>query len=290
MQTILLIDGKNTAYRSVFSNGDPTAHPFAIWSRLASTWVDKFKPDQVHVFWDCPRKKVWRKKILNEYKESRDAETFHTNADGVRDSLNKLIDAAKAILPYMGVRQYDLQHQECDDLIYTVCRLLAPPRHVDREVIIISSDSDFTQIQFRMPYVRCYNPIKAEFFDDPEVDPAMQKALAGDKSDNVDGYRGIGEVKSKRMLNDYKLLNTFLETNGDKIYRRNLALVDMSLNPFRVTNTMYVCGILAQDVQFDKQRIQKLIMEHKVAGLLAEYSRIILPFKSLADVKDKEVG
>lgn len=285
MEHILLIDGKNTAYRALYAaRGNQEfqnagQHPFVVWLRFAHVWYEKFKPVAIHVFWDCPKNDVWRKKILNEYKDNRDGSPHYS--DDVYQDMNRIINAAQAILPCVNIRQYERPGQECDDLIYSMCRILTPPRSDMRKVIIISSDSDFVQVQWSMPHVVVYEPRKGVFVDTPEVNPVITKALAGDESDNVDGYRGIGPVKSKQLADNLGKLVEFLDVTGDQKFKRNMALIDMSLNPMRLNNELYLIRAMQQLICFDKTAIQDAINKYKILGLMADYTRLMLPFKNL---------
>ena len=284
METILLIDGKNTAYRALFAaRGNREFrhkyHPFAVWMKFTHVWLEKFRPSAVHVFWDCHKDDIWRKKLLNEYKDHRNAMPHY--ADDIQTDLRRMLDAAEAILPHFGVRQYYRERQECDDLIYSACRALTPPKTDTRKVVIISSDSDFLQLQWSMPHVSIYFPKDQKLATRPDCDPAVQKALSGDKSDNIDGFRGIGPVKARRMAMDPKQLIEFLGLVDVKKFKRNLALIDLSANPAHISNQLYITGVMSQDVMFDKSSINELAIKHKVRGLLVEYPRITSSFKRL---------
>ena len=285
MQTILLIDGKNAAYRALFAARgnrefrDSGYHPFVVWLRFAHVWLEEFKPDSVHVFWDCPKDRVWRKRVLDEYKDQR--ETMMHYDDDVQSDMHNIIDSAEDILPFMGVRQYIRDNQESDDLIYSACRVLTPPKSDTRKVIVISSDSDFLQLQWHMKHVVVYEPKCRKFMDLPDVDPAMRKALAGDRADNIDGFRGIGSVKSRQLLLDSKKLFEFLSVANKKKFKRNLALIDLSLNPFCLSNELYVMQIMSNDVEFNKNSATKMAIKHRVNGFLAEYPSLAVPFKRL---------
>jgi len=285
MENILLIDGKNTAYRALFaSRGNREFrtkgyHPFTTWVKLSHVWLEKFKPSSAHVFWDCPKNEVWRKKLLSEYKDHRDAMPHYDN--DVQEQLHKLIDAASAILSHMGVRQYTRPGQEADDLIYSACRLLTPTKSDTRKLIVISSDSDFAQLQWYMPYVSVYDPRKNKFIDSPECNPAVQKALCGDRADNIDGFRGIGPVKSNQIASDPKKLIEFLDLSDARKFKRNLALIDLSMNPSRLNNELYMLRVLSNDAEFDKAAINQLSIDHKIRGLMSEYPNISLEYKRL---------
>jgi 5'-3' exonuclease len=280
----LLIDGKNTAYRSVFAgrgNADLShCHPFSVWLRFASVWFDKFKPNSVHMFWDCPTADIWRKKVLVEYKDHRQQMPAYT--DEVQGQLNSLIVAAQAILPYMGIRQYVRAGQECDDLIYAACRVLMPPRSSQDKIIIISNDSDFLQLQWSMPHVMVYLPKNRKFADHPDCNPAIQKALNGDKADNIDGFRGIGPVKSRQLALNMSQLIEYLGLVDAKKFKRNLALIDLSANPAYLTNMLYIMSVLAQQVAVDPKIVNTLSLEYKVRGLNSEFSRALIALKKLS--------
>ena len=272
----LLIDSKNTAYRAVFAGMSSDKfkasgyHPFVIWMRFARTWIEQFKPSSIHIFCDCPKESVWRRKIYAEYKDHRDTEHLR-QVDGIIREMEEII---LAIMPVMNTRVYKRDTQEADDLIYSACRQITP-----QKAIIISSDSDMRQIPWFMPNITCFEPRAKIMLETPLVNPAMQKALMGCDTDNVPGYRGIGEAKSRDLLLDRKTLAEFLEIRGDETYRKSLVLVDLSLNPFRLSNELYVQKVLAFEPEFDRSRITQIIIDHKIKGLNQEYVRSIVPFK-----------
>lgn len=279
MGPALFIDGKNTAYRSVFATKNSRSHPFVSWLRFTNVWINKFRPSSIHLFWDCPKNNVWRKKVLQEYKDNRDGgDTYESE---ISDKVGSIEHISKEIMPSMNTRIYARDGQEADDLIYSACRLLSP-----NKVIIISSDSDMIQIPWSMSGIKCYDPRVNQFMEMPTINPVIQKALMGDSTDNVAGYRGIGDVKSGNIARDYKVMAEFLGVRGDKEYRRNVALIDLSMNPARITNELYCLRILASDPVFDKSVIFEKIAELKIAGLNTEYSQLVMPLKDISQRAD----
>lgn len=280
MKTILLIDGKNTAYRALFATmRSGEVHPFVVWMRFLHVWFDKFNPSEVHVFWDCPKDEVWRKSVLPEYKDQR--ETMKHYADDVKLKISNLVKVAKALLPHMNIRQYYKKTQECDDLIYSACRILTPDKSDSLRVIVVSSDSDFVQLQWSMEHVKCLEPKSCKFFDTPTINPIYQKSLIGDKSDNIDGYNGIGKVKSAKLINSPNNLIEFLDKNGSKLFLRNISLIDLSKNPYALKNELYLIKNMSLPINYDESEIKRLIYENKINGLIHELTRIVLPFSKL---------
>jgi len=278
-QPTLLIDGKNTAYRAYFAGiADHQFlasgyHPFVIWLRFVQSWINKFEPEAIHVFWDCPKERVWRRQHLDTYKEQRNDDP----REGVANGINAIVRAGANILPHMNCRQYYRDTQEADDLIYAACRVLS-----DRPLIVVSSDGDMVQMQYFMRHVQCYEPRKNQFVEMPDHNPVVRKCLMGDTSDNIGGYKGIGEVKSRRLAMSLPDLDRFLIERGSEIFDRNARIIDVSANPQSLANERYVMMAAAREISFDKSIISAKATENKVMGLTMEYARIVTPFKRLS--------
>jgi DNA polymerase-1 len=154
--------------------------------------------DQVWVVWDGGRAK-WRMALYPDYKKRkpkeltdddiREREEYLTQCSEVRDGLHKI-----------GVRQIHVPGTEADDIISLIAHSLADP-------IISSGDRDFHQL---CAIASFYDP-KFDFLSGKDVlakypgaqdgrDILLLKALQGDDSDNIDGVRGIGEVRAQRVL------------------------------------------------------------------------------------------
>lgn len=165
---------------------------------------------------------------------------------------------------------------EADDLIYAATSAIHP-----QESIIVSSDSDMIQIPFYFSSSKQYDPGKKITVDVPKVNPAVQKAIVGDRSDMIDGYNGIGPKKSQVLLESHTALREFLDNNGSEIFHRNLLLIDLSLCPKLLPNRMYIHKQLSNNTTFSSKDIRELILKHKVNGLMQEYNDLIPPFEHL---------
>jgi 5'-3' exonuclease len=218
---------------------------------------------------------VWRKALYEEYKNNRSHVYNRYDDFNVSKQLNRLESAANSVLPHSNIRQYKIDTQEADDLIYAACKM------TDKDGIIISSDKDLTQIIWQMDDIQIYDPIKAHFIEKPGCNPVVEKSLVGDKSDNIHGYKGIGPVKARRLMGDIPALREFLNKNGADTFRRNLALIDMSKNPSLDTNIQYVKSVMDSEVDFNKSNIKKLIIENKITGFMSEYHDLITPLQRL---------
>ncbi len=226
----LFVDARNALYRAIYASKMSARrsghanryHYFVVFLRQMASWINRYKPSSMHVFWDAPRKTVWRRKALETYKD-RSKSTY---VEDISEDLFKTTNIAKAMLKHMGVRQYERAEMEADDLIYAATAVYHP-----KESVIISTDSDLVQIPFSFKSSVVFDPHKSQVMDVPNYSPVQQKALAGDKSDSIDGYRGIGPVKSKALVSDPVALQEFLTDRGRNIFHRNLLLIDLALVP-----------------------------------------------------------
>ena len=70
----LLVDVRNSLYKAIHASKADNSkaytkhHYFAILLRQMASWMNKLRPSSVHIFWDAPRKEVWRKAALPTYK------------------------------------------------------------------------------------------------------------------------------------------------------------------------------------------------------------------------------
>ena len=280
-KTILLVDAKNALYRSVYAvkhnNWGKDQHSFVALLRQMVGWINKFRPSSVHMFWDAPRKEVWRKDLLKTYKSNRDNNTY---IEDVSADINALQETTREFMKHMNVFQYKRKRMEADDLLYAASLVLHP-----NKTIIVSTDSDMTQIPFVLESSSVYNPKDSRLVElNHAYNPAWQKSLTGDKADAVDGYRGIGPKKSAALLESHSGLQEFLDIKGREKFIKNIMLIDLAQCPFLLMNQLYVRKKLAVGVKFSKQEIIGLIQKYKVSGLMSEYTDLIVPFMNLEGI------
>jgi 5'-3' exonuclease len=271
----LFVDARNLMYRAIFASKKPNMqyqhqHPFTIMLRFMTGWIDRFKPESVNIFWDAKRSTLWRMKIFPGYKDK----SADKHLIDIKDELLSTQLAAKAMFSYLGCRQFSKDGMEADDLIYAACKVKAPS-----PVVVCSSDSDYKQLAFRMSHVRCFDPMHEKFMDPTNYDPVVQKALCGDTSDKINGYVGIGPVKSTAMAKSSKDRAQFLAKTGIKLFIRNMLLIDLSLCPDLLKNQLYTQRVLDTQPVYDKNELFDLARKYKVNGFVTEHSKLGARFK-----------
>ena len=221
MKRLIMIDGNNLLFRSYYataysgnfmknSKNFPTNAIYGLVNMINKI-LDEEKPNYVIVAFD--RGKTFRHEKYTDYKGGR-IET--------PDELKKQFPVAKEVISAMGLKWYDIDNYEADDIIGTFST------YCDNENIkgtIISSDKDLLQLineDVDVKLLKSGDSIRYNeetFESDYGIKPINiidLKALMGDSSDNIPGVKGIGEKGALKLLQEYKTLDG-IYNNIDKI-------------------------------------------------------------------------
>ena len=194
---VLLLDGYNLIYRARYSgmNKGDNSTIFNFFRGIRPL-VEKFNPDITYfVLEGRPTKRL---EVSPDYKGQR----VYTNDDGFSRQRKEIINLVKSYFPFITVKHNDY---ECDDII----NYLAVEKHKNESVTIVSSDTDF--IQSIGENTKLYNPVRKTYIDQKDFNYVMWKALVGDKSDNIEGFKGIGDKKAQKLLSNKEELEKILE-------------------------------------------------------------------------------
>lgn len=271
--TTMLVDGKNSAYRAVYAclrdRSGGSDDPVIAALRFMSGWLEQFDPSEVIVCWDSDSDSLWRKASFSGYKIREQREQI------VVDMVGRFISTMTDLLPHLGVKQIRIKHMEADDLIYAAVRLLIP-----RDIVIVSSDSDFRQL-LAYRNVTIYSPIEKKLIVDQDGNACLYKALVGDDTDTIPGYHGIGPVKGGQIANDPARLAALLDERGVHTFVRNLYLMDLTQCPNVIANLITLARALARPVQFNSVAALDVANEHKVSGFVTDSGRLLRRFQEL---------
>ena len=213
MQKIILVDGNNLLFRSYYatayngnfmknSKGFPTNALFGFTNMINKIVVEE-NPTHMIVAFD--KGKTFRHDKYETYKDGR-IET--------PNELKQQFPIAKELLTYMGIKYYEIDNYEADDILGTFAKFCDDEN--DFIGTIISSDKDLLQLIShdvdikllkQKDYIR-YNEesFKAEYGIDP-IRIIDLKALMGDSSDNIPGVKGVGEKTALKLLQQYGSLD-----------------------------------------------------------------------------------
>lgn len=290
----LLLDGKNTVYRSLFAgHADKSfmrsGHDyFVVFLRFLNHYVNRFHPKSVHVFWDAPSGSIWRREVYPEYKLQRDGMYVNYDFD-VKAEVKRQMAIALETLNVMNVRQYFREGQEADDLVYAF--VLANP---NAQKIIVSSDGDFSQVIYRHGNVDLYSPTTKAMVEKPAFDPVVLKSLIGDVSDNISGYNQIGKARAKPLVENPELLQKFFSSDkanvlkngqkvvvGDQIFNLNQKIIDLAHCPSLLENIEYVQRHQTSKISVNLPKVTEIARRRKVDGLITEVPVAMSSFQRL---------
>ncbi|HEL2182182.1 TPA: DNA polymerase I [Streptococcus suis] len=218
---LLLIDGSSVAFRAFFALYNqidrfksPTGlHTNAIYgfNLMLDHMMKRIEPTHLLVAFDAG-KTTFRTEMYADYKAGR-AKT--------PDEFREQFPFIRQMLDAMGVKHYELDQYEADDIIGTLDKM-AERTEIPFDVTIVSGDKDLIQLTDENTVVEISKKGVAEF---EEFTPAYLmekmgitptqfidlKALMGDKSDNIPGVTKIGEKTGLKLLTEFGSLDGIYE-------------------------------------------------------------------------------
>ncbi|MFY9180273.1 MAG: DNA polymerase I [Venatoribacter sp.] len=198
---VVLVDGSSYLFRAfnalpplTTSKGQHTNAIRGVISMIRKLQKDYAESDVIVVF--DAKGKSFRNDLYSDYKANRPP---------MPDELREQIAPIHQIIKAMGLPLLVIDDVEADDVIGT---LAAQAVRNDIEVIISTGDKDMAQLV--NSHVNLIDTMKNSLMDEQSVQEKFgvppkhivdYLALMGDKSDNIPGVPGIGEVKAVALIN-----------------------------------------------------------------------------------------
>ena len=222
MEKIILVDGNNLLFRSYFAtaytgnimrnkDGFPTNGLYG-FVNMMNKIITEENPKYIMVAFDIG--KTFRHEKYAEYKGGRNE---------TPDELKIQFPVAKKILNAMGIKYFEIEGYEADDIIGTFAKKVDETEGYI--ATIVSSDKDLLQLisdKVEVKLLKTKDHIrmtKEEFKNIYGIEPIRMidlKSLMGDSSDNIPGVKGIGEKTALKLLQDYGSLDNIYD-NIDNI-------------------------------------------------------------------------
>jgi DNA polymerase I len=238
----------------------PTEITFGFLKRILHL-AKEFDTNRFVFCWDS--KRSVRKELFSDYKANRKKEKseFEKKIDNAVYSQFTLL--RKEVLPALGFSNNFVQAgYESDDLIASI---VFDERNKCDNPIVVTSDEDLFQL---LSHCSVYNPTKRLVLTEESFktwwgispqDWVQVKAIAGCKSDNVPGVRGVGEGRAIQYLlntlneksGSFKNITEFLKTSE---YERNIKLVSL---PYKGTKSFKIDPAF---ISFDKKTFVELCL------------------------------
>ena len=216
MEKLVLIDGNSLINRAfyampVLSTKDGT-YTNAVYGfmNMFFKMLSDLRPTYVGVAFDL-KAPTFRHKLYSEYKGTRKP---------MPEELRPQIPLLKELLNLMGVKTFEKEGSEADDIIGTIAKATSV------QTMIFTGDKDSfqlvdaeTEVHFTKRGITDVEIYTVDNFKEKTSLLPCQiidlKALMGDSSDNIPGIAGIGEKTAKSLLEEYGTVENVL-ANTDK--------------------------------------------------------------------------
>ena len=250
---------------------------------IIRTHVKNFKNEYGEIVLCCDNRKYWRKEFFPFYKAGRKKtrEKSDLNWHLIFDMLSKFKQELKEYFPYKVI---DVEGAEADDIIGT----LVPQKIMHENILIISSDGDFLQLQqwnqkgkFQ---VKQYNPAQKKYIiSENPVQELKEKIIRGDKGDGIPNVLSPSDcfVRDIRQATISKLKFTKLmesnytswEDETAKIgFSRNSTLIDLNNIPVDIKEK------IINTYEETKPASKKNILDYFIANKLKNLMDVIEEF------------
>lgn len=216
MSPVLLVDGSAYLFRAYHAlpnltnkKGFPTSAIFGVLNMLKKL-KEEYHAHDILVIFDS-KGKNFRHELYPQYKANRLV---------MPEDLSVQIEPLHHLIKLLGFPLYLKSGLEADDIIGTLALQFSG---AGREVMIISSDKDLTQLLGA--HIRIFDPMKNVEINDaylieklgvPSAKIIDFLTLTGDSSDNVPGIPGVGPKTAAKWLNEFGSLDEIIKNHEDR--------------------------------------------------------------------------
>ncbi|RXY98193.1 DNA polymerase I [Fictibacillus sp. S7] len=213
---LVLIDGNSIAYRAFFAlpllNNDKGVYTNAVYgfTTMLLRILEDEKPSHVLVAFDAG-KTTFRHKTFEDYKGGRQK---------TPSELSEQFPLIRQLLDGFGIKRYELESYEADDIIGTLSKQAAEG---DWDVNVYTGDKDLLQLVTENVKVTLTRKgiSEVEAYDLKQVEEKYgltphqiidMKGLMGDPSDNIPGVPGVGEKTAIKLIKQFGSLEQTLDS------------------------------------------------------------------------------
>lgn len=285
MKRLLILDSNSLMNRAFYalppltnSHGISTNAIHGFMNMLLKM-KEEIQPDCIIAAFDL-KAQTFRHKEYAEYKAGRKK---------MPPELAEQFPIIKDLLKAMGIRVFEIEGFEADDIIGTVSKFA---ENNETEVYIVTGDKDALQLASYNTKVlitkkgvsetAVYD--KESFIEEFGVTPTQfidVKGLMGDKSDNIPGVTGIGEKTAFKLIKEYgsieEVLNNIDNISGKKIKEnltndREQAIFSKKLATImrEVPLELTLEDIHTSSVE-DTNEIKRILIELELKGVLSKF-------------------
>ena len=214
-KTLIIIDGNSIVNRAFYALPDLTnkkgLHTNAIFgfTNMLFKLIDTYKPTHISVAFD-KKAPTFRHLEYKEYKAGRKK---------MPDELKQQLEPLKNLLDAFNINLLEIEGYEADDIIGTVSLKAEQDGY---KVYIVTGDKDAIQLASKTTTTlitkKGVGEVEEYDFNEVEKKYGMTptqfidlKGLMGDKSDNIPGVPGIGEVTGIKLIKEFGSIENIIE-------------------------------------------------------------------------------
>lgn len=260
MKKIVLIDGHNLLFRMFYGIPAPIKNSkgkeikgLIGFIGSVKKIINEFKPYSLLVIFDSETSKNDNLEISQDYKANR----IDYNYVAEEENPFSQLPLIKKALEYLNITYIEIENYEADDYIASIVESRVS---IEYQYIIVSTDSDFIGLVNSNTYLYVPRGKNSILYDEKEVIKKYNvlpskyiifKALVGDKSDNIKGITGIGNVTASKILK-YNTVNDFILDNPDSKYSKlllnNKEVIERNIKLLTMNKNLDVSNILFKEV------------------------------------------
>lgn len=244
---------------------------------IIRTHLKNFRKEYGEVVLCADNRKYWRKEFFPFYKANRKKTREKSDLAWplIFDMLSKFKQELKDNFPYKVI---DVEGAEADDIIGTLV-----PRHIMHEnILIISSDGDFLQLQqyngLSKHTIKQYNPALKKFLvSEKPILELKEKIIRGDKGDGIPNVLSPSDcfVRDMRqttmtegrfdklMKSDYM---DWEDENAKIAFSRNQTLIDLQNIPEDIKSK--IINSYEETKPVSKGKILDYLIANRLKGLI----------------------
>lgn len=303
MKKLLILDSNSLMNRAFYAlpplTNSEGVHTNAIYgfTNMLLKMKDDINPDYIVAAFD-KKAPTFRHKEYGDYKAGRKK---------MPEELAEQFPLVKELLALLGIKIYELDGFEADDIIGTTAKVAADE---GMEVYVVTGDKDALQLADENINVVItkkgvsetaeYN--KESFIEEFGVTPTQfidVKGLMGDKSDNIPGVPGVGEKTAYKLIKEYgsveEVLKNIDNISGKKIKENLETYSEQAIFSKKLATIMTEVPIdnLIEDISNEniinkeglKELLIKLQMKSSLVKFIGEEERVEVNTKEIESLE-----
>ena len=300
MKKLLILDSNSLMNRAFYAlppmNNSDGINSNAIYGfmNMLFKMKEEIGPDSIIATFDL-KAPTFRHKEYAEYKAGRNK---------MPPELAEQFPIIKELLSFMGIKIFEIEGFEADDLIGTVSKFA---ENNNTEVFVVTGDKDALQLASDSTKIVITKKGVSEtaiydrktFIDEFEVTPNQfidVKGLMGDKSDNIPGVPGVGEKTAFKLIKEYgsveEVLKNIDNIPGKKLKENLEGNVEQAIFSKKLATIMreVPINLTLEDINSsDKENIleiKKMLIKLEMKSILAKFKDDTVSEKSTVEVKN----